>query len=155
MRLHLCRVGGCRKRAPTEFGFHFEPLLKRKDELALFRNLTLGSTDWRATLPAAGATSSEFGIVLHPVAPGYIRRQGSRPASVGGIWLSFSALVENKGSDWVRFVIRFWFVGVECRQMNIAAVCGRTFPQFRRSCCVLLHLCVARSEEHTSELQSL
>src|ERR1035441_1985825 len=108
MRLHLCRVGGCRKRAPTEFGFHFEPLLKRKDELALFRNLTLGSTDWRATLPAAGATSSEFGIVLHPVAPGYIRRQGGQRASVGGIWLSFSALVENNGSDWVRFVIWFW-----------------------------------------------
>src|ERR1019366_4513430 len=56
----------------------------------------------------AGATSSEFGIVLHPVAPGYIRRQGSRPASVGGIWLSFSGLVENNGSDWVRFVIWFW-----------------------------------------------
>jgi hypothetical protein len=36
-------------------------------------------------------------------------RAGFRAVSAKlGIWLSFWIFVENKGSNWVRFVILFW-----------------------------------------------
>src|ERR1022692_190318 len=144
MRLHLCRVGGRTPAVEPKSDYETKPIrpffsIKTRNGSQIPSALACGSTPPRSGCNilriwdrvASGCTRITF------------RGQGGRRASVGGIWLSFSALVENKGSDWVRFVIRFWFVGVECRQMNIAAVCGRTFPQFRRSCCVLLHLCVA------------
>ena len=66
----MSRRGGCRNRALTEFGFHFEPLLKRKDELASFRDLVLGSMAGVRPSPQQLQQSSQFGMVLLPVAPG-------------------------------------------------------------------------------------
>jgi hypothetical protein len=44
--------------------------------------------------------------VLLVVILGEVLRQGVN--RLGGDWLSISCFVENKGSNWVRFVIWFW-----------------------------------------------
>jgi len=68
--------------------------------------------------------------VLLVVVLGKVLRQGVN--RLGGDWLSISCFVENKGSNWVRFVIWFWVrpgVALQSR-VAMALATGSGFPGF-------------------------